>query len=334
MKELLNGKRNRLVLLGAIAVLVAGGFVLGAILSNVKAKDQIKPEIVLNGDAEVQLPLGGTFEDPGVTVTDNQDQDIQQKVRVTNVINSNRLGTYIVKYEVKDAAGNYSVATRTVNVIDVPLPGNGNTVYLTFDDGPSSDITPQILDVLKQEGVKATFFVEGIYADDYGDYMKREVAEGHTIGLHCFTHDYATVYASADAYFEDLLHAQKRVKEVTGVESHIVRFPGGGSNTVSRKYTPGIMSYLSQEVQKRGFHYFDWNVASGDTGPITGEDVYNNLVGALGNQGTCVALLHDRSNNDKIVDAVRRFIRYAKSQGYKFDKITMDTPQIHHGVIN
>ena len=334
MKRVVKEKKNWIILLAVVLLLAAGAFTIGVMLPNVEAKDLEKPVIALNGDLAIEIPKGGQYTESGYSVTDNSDQEIAKKVRVTNCINTNRLGTYTVKYEVRDNAGNYAVATRTVIITDAQLPGNGNTIYLTFDDGPSSDITPQILDVLKSEGVKATFFVEGIYGDDYSEYMKRIVAEGHTIGIHCYTHDYATVYASPEAYFSDLTSAVAKVREITGVESKIIRFPGGGSNQVSRKYTPGIMSYLSQEVQNRGYHYFYWNVASGDTGAITSEDVYNNLVNNLGNQGTCVALLHDRSNNDKIVEPVRQFIRYAKANGYKFDKITMETPQVHHGISN
>ena len=334
LKRVVKEKKNWIILLAVVLLLAAGAFTIGVMLPNVEAKDLEKPVIALNGDLAIEIPKGGQYTESGYSVTDNSDQEIAKKVRVTNCINTNRLGTYTVKYEVRDNAGNYAVATRTVIITDAQLPGNGNTIYLTFDDGPSSDITPQILDVLKSEGVKATFFVEGIYGDDYSEYMKRIVAEGHTIGIHCYTHDYATVYASPEAYFSDLTSAVAKVREITGVESKIIRFPGGSSNTVSRNYSPGIMSVLVREVQARGFHYFDWNVGSGDTGNIGASGVYNTVVSGLKNQGTCVVLMHDRSGNYQTLEALRDIIRYGKSHGYSFDRITMSTPQIHHGVAN
>lgn len=212
----------------------------------------------------------------------------------------------------------------------VPAP---STIYLTFDDGPSY-LTADILDILKEEGVKATFFIEGIYGDDYGYLMQRIVDEGHTIAIHCYTHDYSVVYRSPSAYFNDLYAAKNIVANLTGVDSRILRFPGGSSNTVSRNYSPGIMTYLTQEVQNRGFHYFDWNVSSGDTAKIGAGGVYNSVVAGLDGKPVLVVLMHDRSGNEQTRDALWSIIQYGKSNGYAFDRIRMSTPQIHHSVAN
>ena len=212
----------------------------------------------------------------------------------------------------------------------VPAP---STIYLTFDDGPSY-LTADILDILKEEGIKATFFIEGIYGADYGYLMQRIVDEGHTIAIHCYTHDYSVVYSSPTAYFNDLYSAKNIVASLTGVDSRILRFPGGSSNTVSRNYSPGIMSYLTQEVQNRGFHYFDWNVSSGDTAQIGASGVYNSVVSGLDGKPVLVVLMHDRSGNEQTRDALRGIIQYGKNNGYAFDRIRMSTPQIHHSVAN
>lgn len=304
----------------------------------INREDKEAPVIELTGGNVMELTVGSGYSEPGYTATDAFDTDIQSKVQVSGDVVWTKAGTYTLTYTATDCSGNVGTAVRTVLVVN-PRPaggvnGSGSTIYLTFDDGPSASITPGVLDILAQEGVRATFFVEGIYADDYGDLMRRIVNEGHTIGIHCYTHNYATVYASVDAYFEDLNHAVSRVAQETGVTSKIIRFPGGSSNTISRNYCPGIMSVLVGEVLARGYHYFDWNVGSGDTGSIGASGVYNNVVGGLKNQGTCVVLMHDRSGNTQTLNALRDIIRYGKSHGYSFDRITMSTPQIHHSVAN
>lgn len=141
-----------------------------------------------------------------------------------------------------------------------PVSAKGKTVYLTFDDGPSQ-YTPEILDILDEYGVKATFFVVN---GKYNYVMKDIVDRGHQIGLHCYKHVYSEIYDSDEAYFKDLKKISDVVKKETGVESKLVRFPGGGSNTISKKYSKGIMTRLSQSVVEMGYGYFDWNCTNGD----------------------------------------------------------------------
>ena len=138
----------------------------------------------------------------------------------------------------------------------------GNTIYLTFDDGPGP-YTAELLDTLQRYGVRATFFVTGAGDDDL---ILREYREGHAVGLHTLSHNYAYIYASIENFMADLVAVQERVRRITGYESHLMRFPGGSSNTVSALYDggAGIMSQLAPEVERRGFYYFDWNIASGD----------------------------------------------------------------------
>ena len=186
------------------------------------------------------------------------------------------------------------------------------------------------MDILKEEGVKATFFVTGYGPDEL---IKREYDEGHTVALHTNVHDYARVYASDEAYFEDLYAIQERVKRITGVESKIIRFPGGSSNTVSRHYSTGIMSRLTKEVVNRGFKYYDWNVSSGDAGNTTlASGVYNNVISGLRPTRENMVLMHDVKSYTR--DALRDIIRYGKENGYIFEKITMDTDMVTQRVNN
>ena len=129
-----------------------------------------------------------------------------------------------------------------------PSPeSGGKTIYLTFDDGPSPN-TPRIISILNSYGIKATFFVKNT---SYNGYMKDIVDSGNAIALHSYTHDYKRIYSSDEAFYQDLQDISDLVYLQTGVRSNIMRFPGGGSNTVSKKYSPGIMTRLTQGVAER-----------------------------------------------------------------------------------
>ena len=291
-------------------------------------EDIEKPVITLNGNETLYLYVGDNFEDPFVNVNDNCDKKIVDKVKVESNVDTNNVGTYEVKYKVTDDGGNTSELVRKVIVSERNKNG---TIYLTFDDGPNDGTTNVILDILKEEGVQATFFVTNKGPDEL---IKREYDEGHTVALHTASHDYSIVYASVDAYFNDLYSVQERVKRITGEESKIIRFPGGSSNTVSRRYCNGIMSTLTQEVQNRGFKYYDWNLSSGDAagGSPTSTQIYNNVVNSLRKDRVNMVLMHDIKTYTR--DALRDIIRYGKDNGYRFEKITMGTDMITQRVNN
>lgn len=292
--------------------------------------DNELPHIALLGNLDVTLIVGSKYFESGYIATDNCDQDISNKVKIANPLNIQKTGVYQIKYEVTDRSGNIASAIRTVRVVNAPTPRTG-TIYLTFDDGPSS-ITPLILDILKEEGVTATFFVLN-KSDKYNYLLNRIVNEGNTIGLHGSSHTYRNVYASVDSYFNDLTTIGNKVINITGVDSKIMRFIGGSSNTVSR-FNPGIMTTLTTEVTNRGYRYYDWNVGSGDSGNVTSSQIYYNVVNRLGSGSIYIVLMHDMEGNYKTVNVLRDIIRYGKNRGYRFSKITEDTPQIKHRVAN
>lgn len=300
--------------------------------------DDIKPTIDLIGDGTIILNVGEEYKEQGAKAQDEKDGDLTDRIEISGDVNTNQEGTYSVKYSVKDNNGNITVATREIMVgnigkanMNVGTPG---VVYLTFDDGPSSNTTPHILDILKEKGVKATFFVLD-YGQNTEHLIKRIVEEGHSIAIHGGSHDYAVVYSSADSYLNGLDYMKEKIKNTTGVETRIIRFPGGSSNTVSRKYCEGVMSTLVRETLKRGYRYFDWNVASGDSGGVkTSEGVYNNVTQGLKNTRSNVVLMHDFSGNQKTVDALPGIIDFAKANGYTFDRITDKTPMVTQNVQN
>lgn len=207
-------------------------------------------------------------------------------------------------------------------------------IYLTFDDGPSLDTTPTILDILKQKNVKATFFVIN-YNEERESLIKQEDEEGHTVALHGYTHTYSEVYSSPEACMNNFKKIQEKVYNTIGKESKILRFPGGGSNTISRKYYPGIMTEVTQRVIDEGYKYYDWNVDSDDAGKAkTSEEVYNNLINGIKENRSNVVLMHDFSKNNKTVEALPKVIDYCLESGYVFRKITEETPMVRHSVNN
>ena len=302
------------------------------IFSNI---DKEGPVIKLKGSS-VNLKINNKYVEQGYTVTDNCDDDLTSKVEITNNININKEGTYEVIYKVKDKSGNESKEVRKVTVytpkkcFSSVSNGKPGVIYLTFDDGPSIKNTARLLDILKEENVKATFFLTDKTNTDY--LIKRMYDEGHTIGLHTASHNYKYIYSSTTNFIKDIEKIQEKVARITGEKSSIIRFPGGSSNTVS-SFNPGIMCTLSNMVIEKGYHYFDWNVSSGDAGSgRSKKNTYRNVTNNLSKNRANVVLMHDIY--DSTVDAVKDIIKYGKDNGYTFEKITMDTEMYTHYVNN
>ena len=290
-------------------------------------KDIEKPSLELIGSEEIDMCVNEVYKEPGYNAVDNCDGDMKDAVTVEGSVDNSLVGDYEITYKAKDKAGNEGSVSRKIHV------GSGDedgVVYLTFDDGPNEGTTDVILDILKEEGVKATFFVTNKGPDEL---IVREFNEGHTVALHTASHDYSIVYASDESYFNDLQQVRDRVLNLTGYDSKFIRFPGGASNTVSRRYSNGIMSRLTQEVLNRGYKYYDWNISSGDAGETTDPDkVYSNVVGNLRKDRVNMVLMHDIKPYTR--DALRRIIRYCKDNGYPIKKISNCTTMITQRVNN
>ena len=200
------------------------------------------------------------------------------------------------------------------------------TCYLTFDDGPS-DNTLKIIEVLNKYNIKATFFVTG---KSKTEYMKNIVDSGNAIALHTYSHDYSKIYSSESAYFEDLNQISDLVKTKTGVETKVMRFPGGSSNTIGHI----SMKTLCNSVESKGYSYFDWNCDSGDarSNHVSADKILQNIKNDVGSQKNLTVLMHDTSAKTTTVEALPSVIEFLKSKGYVFDVLTESSPAVHHNI--
>ena len=296
--------------------------------------DKTNPIITLKGNTTMYLTLEDDFNEPGYTATDNCNDDLTDKVIISGEVKAGEKGTYTLTYEVTDDANNKTTVERKIIISEKTDPSSGvikkGTIFLTFDDGPSNVTTGEILDILKEENVKATFFV----TNNGPDYLiKRMYDEGHTVAIHTASHNYSKIYSSTDNYFADLKIVSDRIKRITGQTSKIVRFPGGSSNTISKRYSKGIMTKLTEELFNQGYRYYDWNIDSGDASSAkTKEAVYNNVVGNLSKNKANVVLMHDVKKATR--DALRDIIHYGKENNYSFDRIDMDIYMVRQKINN
>lgn len=207
---------------------------------------------------------------------------------------------------------------------------NRKKIYLTFDDGPSSN-TDEILDILKAYDVKATFFVVGKTDEASRKAYRRIVEEGHTLGMHSYSHSYADIYASEEDFQTDMKKLQEYLYELTGVWPRFYRFPGGSSNTVSNIDMQKLADWLTDQ----GVTYFDWNVASGDavSRELPAETLLANCLAGIRNQQSCVVLMHDAANKDTTVEALPEIISEIRLQeDAVFLPITDDTVPVQHTI--
>ena len=295
----------------------------------IRYNDTQPPVVEIQGDLVVSLKKGETYQEPGYTAKDNMEGDITAYVNVLGQVDMNTPGLYTLIYQVRDSDGNKHAAERIVRVLAESgwhsKEPNGKVIYLTFDDGPSNH-TSRLLDVLAKYDVKATFFVVDTGAISR---TKRMAEEGHTVALHSVSHKYSRIYADQEAYFKDLYGIQGIVEKYTGFKPMILRFPGGTSNTISKRYERGIMTQLSEEVTKLGFRYFDWNVDSRDAGGAkTAEEVLENVITGIGDKKVSVVLQHDLY--DYSVDAVEDIIVWGLTNGYTFAPLTEGSPACQH----
>ena len=219
-----------------------------------------------------------------------------------------------------------TVAETTATPESNPGPDE-KVVYFTFDDGPWTG-TPRLLDILDQYNIKACFFVTAQYmeTEPLKNMLKQIKDRGHNVAVHSLTHNYKKIYASVDAFFADLYKLRDLIKEKTGVDPKVTRFPGGSSTTrVSKPLKQAIINRLTKE----GYVYQDWNCDSTDA---SGNKV---PVEKLVKNGVCNVrevnlLMHDAYAKTTTVEALQKIIDAYKAKGYIFEVLTVDSPKFQH----
>ena len=202
-------------------------------------------------------------------------------------------------------------------------------VFLTFDDGPSST-TEEILKILQQEQVPASFFV--IAAENNQEYLpllSQMEKEGHTIALHTCTHEYSKIYSSTVAYWEDIEALKEKISPYITSQPQWLRFPGGSTNTVSRKYGgSGLMEKLMNQAEEKGYKALDWNVSAEDAvgGTKSPESIVQRVIKDSKGHNTCVVLMHDSKETKTTAKALPDIIAWYKQEGYRFCSLQQENP--------
>lgn len=258
---------------------------------------------------------------------------IQDETEVNNVFLLEQFNDSVSKYQ--ELERKYIDLNEKYAMQNPVKPNEEKTkekiAYLTFDDGPSKN-TEKVLDILKENNIKGTFFVVA-NTSDFGKKMyKRIVDEGHTIAPHCYYHGYSSLYANKKAYTDDFEKINNIIKENTGVTSNIMRFPGGSNNTINKKYNSGrdIMPELIEYVHQKGYEYYDWNVSSLDSAAklLSKEKIVNGVKNTLNKQPIAIVVMHDSSLKTTTVEALPEIIQFFKDDGYIFATITNETKKV------
>lgn len=217
-------------------------------------------------------------------------------------------------------ASQYSVLSEdTANKITNLPKGKEKIAYLTFDDGPSPNVTPKILDILKKENVKASFFVIGKYVDSYPEITRRAYEEGHFIANHSYDHDNKILYKSESSFMDEIKKTDLAISNAIGIEgysSHIFRFPTGYMSSNHKSQKRNCLKLLSQ----MDYTYIDWNCLNNDSmKKYSKEQLLANLKKTIKGKDTLVILMHDTKFVSDSSTALKESIEYIRSQGYTFD---------------
>jgi peptidoglycan/xylan/chitin deacetylase (PgdA/CDA1 family) len=201
---------------------------------------------------------------------------------------------------------------------ETPQKYNGQihkVVYLTFDDGPGPS-TSQVLDILKQNHIHATFFVIGPHAEQYKKLVQREIQEENYVGMHSMTHDYKKLYVQGN-FVPEMKEVQQIIKRITGIEPHLIRPPYGSK--------PGLNQNLRDQVVDAHFKIWDWTIDSldwkYDNVPVSNSvpAIVNNVL-SHATRDCEVILMHDI--HPQSVQALPSIIQKLKEKGYDFDVYT------------
>lgn len=287
-------------------------------------------EIIINGYSKQYIPINTLYNEEGAYLSDGCGNDTGELINIDGTVDINTIGEYTITYStLTGLSKTKKVIVYNPNYKETAASDSEKVIYLTFDDGPGI-YTRNILDTLKKYNVKATFFVTNQFSN-YINLLKDEKEEGHSIGVHTFTHKW-DIYTSVDSYLNDFNAMNDIIEKYTGSKSKIFRFPGGASNTVSRNYASGVVSAIASQMTSDGYDYFDWNVDSNDAGGAVSDSVYRNVIDGINYCTKCVVLMHDIKYSTAM--ALDKILFTLTSEGYKFGILDENSPSVKHMINN
>lgn len=237
----------------------------------------------------------------------------------SNINNENSNINKQIEQEVKEDIPKVTLTEVGMQNIKNIYKSEEKVAYLTFDDGPSKTVTPLILETLKQENIKATFFVLGSRVDLYPELVRQAYEEGHYIANHGYSHVYGNIYSSSEAVLNEYNKAQDSIRNAIGIEDYncnIFRFPGGSNGG---KYN-FIKSQAKKVLEENNIAYVDWNALNNDaTGEsLTKEQMYEKVVETTSEKNSVVILMHDAGDKILTYEILPQIIQYLREEGYTF----------------
>ena len=242
------------------------------------------------------------------------------KMTGANVNNENEIDSNTVETSNPDLNGFNT--NKFIDTIDNIYNGEeGKRVFLTFDDGPTKEVTPHILDILKEYNIKATFFVLGTYAKKNPDIIKRAYDEGHYIANHGYSHKYSTIYKSADTVLEEYNKTEEIIRNALiddNYSSHLFRFPGGSHGGPYEN----IKKQARKKLKEDGIAFLDWSALTYDAiGVNSKEKILENLKSTINGWDNVVVLMHDAADKKITYESLEDIIKYLQKEGYAFKNI-------------
>ena len=267
------------------------------------------------------LAIVGMAMSIGVIVFNKVNED-NTLLASTNVINTNsevENDTVVTSTNIQEEEKAAAEKQKFVNAIDNIYNGEeGKRVFLTFDDGPTKEVTPKVLDILKKYNIKATFFVLGSRVKENPDIVKRAYQEGHYIANHSYSHKYSSIYKSANNVLDEYNKTENAIRDAIGdadYSSNLFRFPGGSYGGPYEK----VKKKARKQLKKQGIAYLDWSALTYDAeGANTKKKILKNLKDTMNGWNNVVVLMHDAADKYITYESLEDVIIYLKEKGYAF----------------
>lgn len=245
----------------------------------------------------------------------------QRAEAIENEKNNEEIRNAKIKNEHIEKTSKPLTEEQQYNILHIYNDTGEKRVFLTFDDGPTKAVTPFVLDTLKKEDVKATFFLLGVNAQYNAELIKREFDEGHYIANHGYSHKYKEVYSSPEATFDEYNKTEQIIRDALGNQnyrSNLFRFPGGSNGGYYNEIKQTAKAYLREQ----GIVHLDWNALSQDSaGTYTKEQLLQNVIDTIGDKQSVIILMHDSADKILTSEMLPDLIHYLKEKGYSFKNI-------------